>query len=250
MNTNAATIWLLEELTLNAWPSLQTVWYDGWALRFAGGYTRRANSIASLYPSSLPFNEKVACCEQLYTRQGQNTVFRLTTAAESGLDEFLAGQNYTQAAPTSVQLVDLANVAAPTFPTITSEANFSAEWLNAYCVLHDIEDHRVSLVERILNNMIQQRCFIALYDQGKVVSAGMAALERGYIGLFGIATAPAFRNRGLGRQLVLHLLAWGKANSATRSYLQVETGNAPALHVYSQIGFRENYRYWYRVKAL
>ena len=35
----------LEELSMNALPALQTMLYGGWVLRFANGYTRRANSI-------------------------------------------------------------------------------------------------------------------------------------------------------------------------------------------------------------
>ncbi|MDB5085123.1 MAG: family N-acetyltransferase, partial [Bacilli bacterium] len=36
---------MIEELTLNNWQPLQTMLYDGWLLRFAGGYTKRANSV-------------------------------------------------------------------------------------------------------------------------------------------------------------------------------------------------------------
>ena len=35
----------IEELTLNAWPPLETLFFDGWILSFSDGYTRRANSI-------------------------------------------------------------------------------------------------------------------------------------------------------------------------------------------------------------
>ena len=249
VTTDTATIRLIEELSLNAWPSLQTVCYDGWALRFAEGYTRRANSVASLYPSSLPFSEKVDYCEQAYSRQGQNTVFKLTVAAEHGLEDFLAERGYTKEARTILQRLDLATVAAPTFQSVLCQVELSDEWLTAYCALHDIEAQRVSLVERMLHNVIPLHCFIALHEKGEIVSIGMAVFERGYVGLYGIATYPAFRNRGLGRQLVLHLLAWGKANGATSSYLQVVAGNEPALHLYSQIGFKEIGHYWYRVKA-
>jgi hypothetical protein len=49
---------------------LQTVLYDGWLLNFANGYTRRANSVQTLYPSTLDLEEKIDYCEALYTREG------------------------------------------------------------------------------------------------------------------------------------------------------------------------------------
>ncbi len=49
---------LIEEISMDAWPSAQTLLYDGWVLRFSGGYTRRANAVYPLYSSSLDVNEK------------------------------------------------------------------------------------------------------------------------------------------------------------------------------------------------
>ncbi len=250
MITDTDTIRLIEELSMNAWPSLQTVWYDGWALRFAEGYTGRANSVIPLHPSSLSFAEKVDYCEQTYSRQGQNTAFKLTAVVEPGLDEFLAERGYTKKPPTCIHRLDLATLDPPTFESVICQTNLSKEWLAAYCTLHDIEARRFSLVERMLNNVIPPHCFIALHEKGEIASIGMAVYERGYVGLYGIATFPAFRNRGLGRQLVLHLLAWGKANGATKSYLQVVADNSTALRLYTRLGFQEIGHYWYRVKSL
>ncbi len=61
----------IEELTLNAWPALQTVLYDGWLLRFADGYTRRANSVNPIYPSAVPLADKIAACERAYAARDQ-----------------------------------------------------------------------------------------------------------------------------------------------------------------------------------
>ena len=47
---------LIEELSLNAWPALQTVLYDGWVLRFADGYTRDNTPALHLY-RKLAFQE-------------------------------------------------------------------------------------------------------------------------------------------------------------------------------------------------
>ena len=98
----------IEELALNAWPALQTLLLDGWVVRFANGYTRRANSVNPLYPSEQATDAKLRACEQLYRDRGLKVVFKMTAASQpDGLDAFLAAQGYEIDAPTSVQLMDL-----------------------------------------------------------------------------------------------------------------------------------------------
>jgi len=73
-------------------------------------------------------------------------------------------------------------------------------------------------------------------------------LQDGCLGLFDIITDEGQRRRGYGRQLMQGLLAWGKQQGARSAYLQVMLNNPPALALYAGLGFREVYRYWYRVK--
>ena len=94
----------LEELSLIALPALQTVLVDGWVVRFAAGYTRRANSVNPLYPARRELVDSVAACETLFDQQGLRRVFKLTPAAEpAGLDDFLAARGYAREAATSVR---------------------------------------------------------------------------------------------------------------------------------------------------
>ena len=71
----------IEEASLNAWPALQQMLFDGWLLRFAKGYTQRANSVNPLFGSSLNAEEKIELCERLYAEKEQPTIFRLTPFA-------------------------------------------------------------------------------------------------------------------------------------------------------------------------
>jgi len=67
----------LEELTLNNWQPLQTLLYDGWVLRLADGYTKRANSVNPILSSTLDVHEKISTCEQLYSDRGLPAVFKI-----------------------------------------------------------------------------------------------------------------------------------------------------------------------------
>jgi N-acetylglutamate synthase len=81
----------IEELSLNAWPSLQTMLYDGWVIRSANGYTKRANSVNPLYASNIDIEEKLPFCERLYREKSLSTVFKLTpTVHPYDLDDKLA----------------------------------------------------------------------------------------------------------------------------------------------------------------
>jgi len=55
----------IEELSLNHWQPLSTLLYDGWVLRFADGYTKRANSINPIHYSTCDLQEKIKECEKM-----------------------------------------------------------------------------------------------------------------------------------------------------------------------------------------
>jgi N-acetylglutamate synthase len=245
----------IEELTLNAWPCLQTVHYDGWLLRFARGYTRRANSVNPLYASTLDTIEKIRYCEQLYHSKDLPAVFKMTPAIQpADLDGLLAEQGYREEALTSVQTVDLSRVEPPAMQSVAITSRLTDFWLATYCRLNGIDSRHVLTMTRMLNNIIPVRCFAALrnddHPDKEIIAVGLGVVERGYIGFFDIVTAEHMRNRGIGTQLMLHLLQWGCANGAEHAYLQVMCNNAPALRLYGKLGFTELYQYWYRVKPV
>ena len=52
----------IEGIHAETWPAIETWDYDGWQLRFARGYTRRANSITTVKRGARPLETKISAC--------------------------------------------------------------------------------------------------------------------------------------------------------------------------------------------
>ncbi len=239
----------IEEAGMNAWPAKQHILYDGWLLRFANGYTKRANSVMPVYESVLEVDEKIACCEDIYRQMGLPPVFRLTPLAQGNLDSALEGRGYRKIDPTRVLTLSLDHWDAPV-PQETALRELPLEqWMGVFSEISG------SLVEvqpahaQILQNIIHPYLAAALEISGKWVACGLGVLERDWFGLFDIVTHPGYRQQGFGTQLVGGMLDWAKSHGADKSYLQVMEQNTPALGLYAKMGYADAYGYWYRVPA-
>jgi N-acetylglutamate synthase len=242
---------LLEEFSINAWPSLQTLLYDGWALRFANGYTKRANSVNPLYHSGTDVKEKIETCERLYRGKGLKVVFKMTPASQpEDLDSILTAQGYQVDSPTSVQLLDLTAWSQPvaTADTIFYETA-AEEWFPAFCELSGVDRQYHSTARQLVQLIVPAKSLAAISQGGQVVACGLGVLQDSFVGLFDIVVECRFRRQGYGRRLVESLLTWGRRQGAHTAYLQVMLNNEPALRLYSKLGFQAEYQYWYRVKA-
>jgi GNAT superfamily N-acetyltransferase len=84
-------------------------------------------------------------------------------------------------------------------------------------------------------------------DGDRRVAFGLGVLDRGMIGVFEVLVAASHRRRGLAAAIMSALLGWARQQGATATYLQVVASNAPAIALYDRLGYREVYRYHYRV---
>ncbi|WP_434752849.1 GNAT family N-acetyltransferase [Paenibacillus amylolyticus] len=239
----------IEELTLNHWQPLSTSLYDGWVLRFANGYTKRANSVQAIYPCTLDVHEKIMECERIYTSNQLNTIFKITPFVQPAeLDQLLQDKGYVVVDRTLVQLRNLEDLKAPEHLAVHINEQLTDEWLKHFCRLNAVNEDSQDTMTQMLFNVRAKTGFITLSVDGLVAACGLGVVERGCIGLHDIITDPSYRNRGLAEQMILHLLHWGKRHGAVSSYLQVVENNAPARRLYAKLGFTDAYSYWYRVK--
>lgn len=239
----------LEELSMNAVPALQTLLFDGWVIRMSDGYTKRANSVNPVYDSTEDLDRKIRYCESLFLGNDLRPTYKITPfTSPVNLDAILAQKGYRTMDATSVQTRSLADLPEPAIRTVELETAFSPVWLAQYCEFNRVGFESRQTYARMLKSLIPQALYATLFHDGEPVGVGLAVLENGYMGLFDVTIAEARRDCGFGRQLMLNLMHAGHARGADHAYLQVVMGNGPALRLYESLGFREAYRYHYRVQ--
>jgi ribosomal protein S18 acetylase RimI-like enzyme len=244
----------IEEASLNAWPALQQILYDGWILRFSEGYTKRANSVNSLYESRLGTATKVRFAEKCYRNRDMPTVFRITPfSTPRDLDPFLAQRGYVQLDPTEVMLLDLAGSYPPTCgvsPEVKGELRQEGldEWLALFANLRNEQPASQHIHRAILRSIAGEVQPYVLDVQGASAACALGVLEEDRLGLFDLFVGPVFRNQGCGTALTSYVLHQAEQRGVRWVYLQVTEANEVAERLYHRLGFRELYRYWYRIR--
>ena len=239
----------IEEAALNSWPALQQMLFDGWVIRFADGYTKRANSATPVYPSTLALPEKTAFCEELYQRKHLPTIFRLLSFSPQvqELDNLLEQRGYAFVDQTLVLSAPLTR--GETHASAGFQSVALDEWLLLYNQFNQARPEQVPLHRALLQKIVPRSLFASYYDEdGLPVACGLGVLENDTFGLFDIVTKTEQRRKGYGARLVAGMLAWAAQNGANQAYLQVVKTNKVARNLYAKIGFQELYDYWYRVQ--
>jgi len=234
----------IEELTLNAWPALQQVIYDGWVIRFANGYTRRSNSVTPLSTGTIDVRDKVRFCQEFYRSKGLPTVFKLTSASQPpGLDAALAGAGFHSTSGAIIKTAQLGLI-----PTTSDLRVIEAQpdrWVESLAHLGYVAPKHMETLRAIVEAIALPRHLALLVEGRQVIASGLAVRQGTWLGLFDIATAVRFRRQGFGSAIVSSLLEWGKSHGAQSAYLQVVTDNQPARAMYEKLGFKEAYEYEY-----
>ena len=251
-------ILILETIAANAWPAAEVELCGGWRLRSTAGVTRRANSVwPNQDDGALTLESKLAHVEAFYATRGLPTIYQICDAMQPAqLDETLAARGYAAAAHTFVQTTSLATMQErlpslrhyPAFEVEVSE-EFDPIWFALYCEAEEVSDHAAARRRDILERIAPAHGFVTLRRAGEPIAAGMGVVEAGWLGVYCMATRPAFRRQGAARAILRTLAIWAQLHDAQRAYLQVMVNNTRAQALYAGAGFITVYRYHYRVKT-
>lgn len=238
----------IEELSMNAWPSLQTILYDGWVLRVSSGYTKRANSVNPLYESHLELKQKIDYCQKFYENLGLPVIYKITSDQSLiDLDNQLEELDYIKIDETSVRVLDMSLYATSDDPSTEVSDVFTEEWADSFIRCSKISKSSTKLtLKSMLNNIIGRTIWATHIIDGKAVGFGFGVINNRYVGIFDILVDESFRGKGYGKAVMNKLLMKAKNLGANKAYLQVVAGNVVAENLYKKLGFKQNYRYWYR----
>lgn len=244
---------LIEELAANAVPAAVIQEIDGWRMRFNMGATRRANSVLAAHDGEmLSLDERLALAEAFYARHGLPCRFQICPASRpAGLAEALLARGYRSVPAAHVQVAPLGPLRAGARGRARVSAQLSDTWLDAY-VAGEGETNHVKIAARceMLLRVGPPAGFVAIEVDGQIAAVALGVVERGWLGIFNVATRPGYRRRGMSQTLLCDLAAWAEGQGATRGYLQVSSTNPAALGLYAGLGFRTRYEYVYYEKEV
>lgn len=236
----------LERRAFRAWPALETVAAVGWVQRFSGGYTKRANSINALEPSSQFTQILKNELEAPYLARNLPPVWRLTSLAPPGVDTVLASAGYRRIDESLVQRAALQGRFGVD-PEVRIDPAPSSAWLAGFAELGPVAPLHRETMARMLRSIAAPVGFARVEDGGEPIAFALGVVDGDHVGLFDVLVAPRARRRGLARRLTESICAWGQGQGAHFAYLQVVATNAAARPLYADLGFETVYSYAYRV---
>ena len=237
----------MEELSMNAHPSIQTKLYDGWVLGFSNGYTSRANCVNLLYPSTKDLMTKIAYCEECYDAVHQPCIFKVTDDNEL-IDSLLEERGYQVAKAVSIMSMDLRGKEFKGGECMISQC-VTEEWLQGFFRMEGYCDKSTQEIAHQMFELIQNPTYYcSINEDDHTVACASVVVECGYMFLGNVIVDEQYRGRGYARRLCEALMAEAVKLGAHTAYLQVMKKNEPAISLYRSLGFKPLYSYWYRIK--
>ncbi|MGL4242281.1 MAG: GNAT family N-acetyltransferase, cg3035/Rv0428c family, partial [Beijerinckiaceae bacterium] len=81
--TDRRLVQALEERLVNVWPAIETLLMAGWAVRFANGYSGRANSASAIVQDAALTPRLLDEIERLYRAAGLPPQVRVTPVCDA-----------------------------------------------------------------------------------------------------------------------------------------------------------------------
>lgn len=239
-----------ERRIVNAWPAVSTLVMGDWVIRFANGYSGRANAATPLRQGAELDEATLDLIAELYRSDGLPPCIRLTPLTGAATRDAVLARGY-RIKDASFGLIAPLDALTPQFePELQIEAAPGADWIAGVAARQSGNKTNAEQLAAIVEKVRLPAAFATLLIAGEPVAYGMAVAERGMAEMGSIVVDPEHRGRGLGRRMVQGLMSWAKVQDCAHAYLQVDQTNAVAISLYGSLGFRKLYAYETRILDL
>ncbi|SDZ22763.1 Acetyltransferase (GNAT) family protein [Saccharopolyspora shandongensis] len=233
----------IERAAVATWPASTVEHADGWVLRHCGLLNRKRSNSA-LPPAAVPDPDAaVELVEKFYAAREAAPIVQVSPLdRHAELDAFLAGRGYRVVGRTSAMFADCDRVlGAPEDFEVRLEPGPQPSWLVAAEAVG-------RQPEPSLDRIPQPVRFAIALRGGVPVGVGTFVVSSGWCGIYGMATSPDWRRRGVASAVLRAGARWASGAGAKRLFLQVEDDNPGARSCYEALGFIPSHGYHYRVR--
>lgn len=226
----------LMRVASRGWPAIESVRLGDWELRASGGFTGRANSVATHGDPGT--DDPIGAVTRFYVERGLPPVAQVVVGSSAERLFTRAGWRPLDG-PSSGAIVQVADLVdpPPADPDAVVADQASDLWLRHYGKVDD-PDPDPDLARAVLEAP-ETVGFVSISD----VAIGRVVVTGEWAGLAAIEVDPDHRRRGLGRRVVRTCLAWAAEHGADKAYLQVHDQNAASLALHAAFGFVDHHAY-------
>ena len=239
----------MEAVSFRSFPATSTH-YDGtWALRLTAGHpAKRLNSVNPLDPSDhANIDARVELARHRFDSFGRPLVFRQSPLAPQELETLLDERGWSCFDESIIMMLDLFSAARFANAIDHLPIKDTGYWVDVFLYLSQVGvSTKPGLVEVISATQPKTGLFVKT-EGNDLVAAARCVHDNDLVGIFDVVTGVGFQRKGHAHALMASMLKWAKKSGARHAWLQVEADNKAACELYRKFGFRELYRYRYRM---
>ncbi len=243
----AASFPELARVTARGWQPVESEALGEWELRFADGFTRRANSVLALGDPGIPLDQALSFVRGWYAERGLPADIQTSTGAE-GTHELLCAQleehGWAQHTPAQVWIGALAPV-GDTDGDITRvrlSRTCDEPWMSRYKRFGEASP---AVLKVLHNGPSVWFATVPADDGGAPAAIGRCVVDGRWAGFMAVEVAPECRRRGLATAVMTALARQALDEGASAAWLQVESDNEAAQRMYERMGFAAHHHYHY-----
>lgn len=229
----------LTQITSRGWPPVESEALGEWELRWAGGFTGRANSVATTGSPGVDLDDAMERVQAWYTARDAPVLAQVVVGSPAEQAFGAAGWTPGNASRPGavVQVADL-DPAYTVDPEITVSTDLSEDWLALYGRIDEAPD-----AARAVIGGPPTAGFAQLGHPVEAIARVVVTGE--WAGLSAVEVLPHRRREGVATRLVSTTLAWAVQHGADKAYLQTMRDNTAALALYEPFGFIDHHEYRY-----